>query len=157
MRLSAHFGLLELVASPTAEARHILNAPDPQALGNLARLAAALEQVRAILGGAPLHINSGYRCPELNAAVGGNPHSYHQYGCAADLAPPAGLTVPQMMDTLAPATDIAYDLLLDEGTADGAHRWLHFQIPKPGETPRRLVRVATVDHVGGTITRTVAG
>ncbi len=157
MNLSPHFTLEELVASPTATARGIINAPDAAVLANLVRLAAMLEEVRGILGGFPLHVTSGYRCPALNAAVGGDPHSYHMAGCAADLAPPGGLTVQQMQEMIAPAPDIAYDLLLDEGTADGAHRWLHAQIARPGAAPRRLVRDAVVDHVGGAITRMGAG
>lgn len=36
--------------------------------------------------GKPLHINSGYRCPELNAKVGGVPTSQHRLGEACDLA-----------------------------------------------------------------------
>lgn len=37
--------------------------------------------------GAPLAINSGYRCPEVNAAVGGVPTSQHTKGEAADVCP----------------------------------------------------------------------
>ena len=37
--------------------------------------------------GAPLSINSGYRCPEVNAAVGGVPTSQHTKGEAADVCP----------------------------------------------------------------------
>lgn len=36
--------------------------------------------------GAPLHVNSGYRRPEVNAAVGGRPTSQHLKGEAADIA-----------------------------------------------------------------------
>ncbi len=36
--------------------------------------------------GKPLHINSGYRCREVNAAVGGVPTSQHVKGEAADIA-----------------------------------------------------------------------
>ena len=36
--------------------------------------------------GAPLTISSGYRCPEVNAGVGGVPTSQHVLGEAADVA-----------------------------------------------------------------------
>ncbi len=36
--------------------------------------------------GKPMHINSGYRCPDLNKAVGGQPTSQHVKGEAADIA-----------------------------------------------------------------------
>lgn len=35
--------------------------------------------------GEPIYINSGYRTPEHNKAVGGTLLSYHQYGMAADI------------------------------------------------------------------------
>lgn len=37
--------------------------------------------------GEPLAINSGYRCPEVNKAVGGVPTSQHVFGEAADVCP----------------------------------------------------------------------
>lgn len=37
--------------------------------------------------GKPLAINSGYRCPEVNKAVGGVPTSQHTKGEAADVCP----------------------------------------------------------------------
>lgn len=37
--------------------------------------------------GKPLAINSGYRCPEVNKAVGGVPTSQHVLGEAADVCP----------------------------------------------------------------------
>lgn len=37
--------------------------------------------------GKPLAINSGYRCPEVNKAVGGVPTSGHSKGEAADVCP----------------------------------------------------------------------
>lgn len=46
--------------------------------------------------GAELKVNSGYRTPEHNKAVGGEEFSMHLYGCAADLKCPAGKTPKQM-------------------------------------------------------------
>lgn len=37
--------------------------------------------------GSPLAINSGYRCSEVNQAVGGVPTSQHVFGEAADVCP----------------------------------------------------------------------
>lgn len=53
---------------------------------NLTRLAASLESLRTRLGGAPLHINSGYRCPAYNKRIGGATQSQHMLGKAADLS-----------------------------------------------------------------------
>ena len=43
-----------------------------------------LEKIR-ILWGAPLLLNSVYRCPIHNKAVGGEEHSFHMQGMAADI------------------------------------------------------------------------
>jgi peptidoglycan hydrolase-like protein with peptidoglycan-binding domain len=48
-------------------------------------LSAKLERLRALAGGAAVHINSGYRCPAHNAAAGGSPRSQHTLGKAADI------------------------------------------------------------------------
>lgn len=47
-------------------------------------LVIVLEKIRTYLG-IPVKINSGYRCPKHNAAVGGAPMSRHLIGCAADI------------------------------------------------------------------------
>ena len=49
-----------------------------------------LQPLRTALG-VEMHINSGYRCPELNEAVGGVPNSMHLRGEAADVATPTPL------------------------------------------------------------------
>lgn len=56
------------------------------------RLIELLEQLRKNIGGYPLHINSGYRCPTHNANVGGVSDSQHCLGTAADIAVPRQLT-----------------------------------------------------------------
>lgn len=48
-------------------------------------LLAALEELRTVLGGIPIHVNSGYRCEKHNAEVGGKPNSQHLVGNAADI------------------------------------------------------------------------
>jgi len=49
-------------------------------------LIANLEILRHMLGGIILAINSGYRCPKYNKAIGGEPDSQHTYGKASDIA-----------------------------------------------------------------------
>ncbi len=48
------------------------------------RLVDLLERIRERVG-EPVHISSGYRCPEHNAEVGGVPNSQHVLGTAADI------------------------------------------------------------------------
>lgn len=45
--------------------------------------------------GKPILVNSGYRCPKHNAAVGGAPQSYHLRGMAADIQV-SGISAPRL-------------------------------------------------------------
>ncbi len=48
------------------------------------KLVNALEKLREEIG-LPVIVTSGYRCPEHNKAVGGEPNSQHTRGMAADV------------------------------------------------------------------------
>ena len=86
--LSEHFNLTEFTTSLVAATRRIDNTPPLSAVSNLQQLCLhVLEPLRAHLGHA-VRINSGYRSPRLNAAVGGVSNSGHTRGCAADILSP---------------------------------------------------------------------
>ena len=81
----SHFTINELTRSATARRFGIDNTPPQWAISNLSRLIdTVLDPARELLG-APIYVNSGYRCEKLNKAVGGVPRSYHLAGRAADL------------------------------------------------------------------------
>ena len=85
MNLSANFTLKELTKSDTATRLGLDNTPDDEALENLKVLCEkVLQPVREHFG-KPVTINSGYRSPESNAAVGGSKTSDHCKGQACDL------------------------------------------------------------------------
>lgn len=80
-----YFTIKELIKSSTAEAKGIDNTPTPEVERNLTALVDnVLDGVREIYG-KPITVNSGYRCPELNKAVGGSATSDHVKGFAADI------------------------------------------------------------------------
>lgn len=58
--------------------------PAPWILDNIYRLANRLQVIRDLIG-KPLLINSGYRSPAHNQAVGGAPQSQHMNGIAVDI------------------------------------------------------------------------
>ncbi|MCI6337035.1 MAG: D-Ala-D-Ala carboxypeptidase family metallohydrolase, partial [Prevotella sp.] len=86
MRLTPHFRLSEFTRSETASRLGIdNNVNDPKVVDNLRRLCEKVLEPLRNHTNTPIVINSGYRCPRLNAAVGGSPTSNHLKGCAADL------------------------------------------------------------------------
>lgn len=85
MQLSQHFHLREFTRSQTAARRGIDNQPDQPAINALVMLCdTLLEPVRRNFG-RPVVINSGYRSPALNRAIGGARGSQHVLGEAADI------------------------------------------------------------------------
>mgnify|MGYP001579234496 CR=1 FL=1 len=120
MNLSAHFTLEEMTHSEIAMRKGIDNTPSAEVIVNLTELAGVLEQVRDLLG-VPIHINSAYRGPKVNAAVGGSPTSAHMTGQAADFIAPQFGTPIKIAELIA-ASNIDFDQLIYEGT------WVHIGI-----------------------------
>jgi uncharacterized protein YcbK (DUF882 family) len=72
--------------------------PPPWILDNLYRLANRLQVIRDVLN-KPIIINSGYRTPAHNQAVGGAKNSMHLSGMAADIVVP-GMSAPDLQHFL---------------------------------------------------------
>ena len=85
-KLSENFDLEEFTRSDKAKELGITNEPGEKELAALRELVSRTIQPLRDKLGVPIHVNSGYRCPELNKAVGGVPTSQHQKGEAADLS-----------------------------------------------------------------------
>jgi len=131
MRLTEHFTLEELTRSATADSRGIDNTPGSEHLPNIERLAAKLEEVRALLG-QPMLISSGFRSAALNKAVGGSATSDHANGLAADFTAPGFGRVAQVAAAIE-ASGIEFDQLIYE---QGSTEWVHLGI---GTRMRRQV------------------
>ena len=140
-KLSEHFTLGEFITSQTAARYGIPNTPPANILENLKTTAAMLEKVRALLGDNPIYISSGYRSPDLNAAVGGASNSAHIFGQAADFTCPAAGNVREICEAIE-RSDIQYDQLIREFDADG-HGWVHIAWR---DMPRR--QALTIDGAG---------
>lgn len=150
MKLSQHFTLAELTGSDYAVRHGIDNVPDGAILDNLSTLAQGLERVRALLV-APMFISSGYRCPELNAALKGARRSAHLRGLAADfVAPGFGSPLAICRRLEAEAAYLNFDQLIQEG------RWVHIAFPEISESPRLEVLTAHFGPGGTTYTKGLA-
>ena len=83
--MSKYFTIEELCHSDTANARGIDNTPTEEVKENLqALIENVLDPLREAYG-KPIYVNSGYRCPALNKAVGGVNNSFHTKGYACDI------------------------------------------------------------------------
>jgi hypothetical protein len=85
MNLSANFTLNELTKSETALRQGLNNEPTPEVTANLTVLCEKVLQPIRDYYGKSVKVSSGYRAPEVNAAVGGSKTSDHCMGQAADI------------------------------------------------------------------------
>ena len=128
MNLSEHFTLEELTHT---DHREFDNTPNASEIANLTRLAAFLEQVKTVLGGKPIMVNSAFRSKAVNDAVGSKDTSQHRVGCAADLRIPS-MTPDQVVKAII-ASDLGYDQVIRE-----FDRWTHISIPnEAARAPRK--------------------
>jgi len=137
MNLSEHFTLEELTATSH---REFDNTPKASEIANLMRLAALLEQVKTLLGGKPVMINSGFRSKQVNDSVGSKDTSQHRIGCAADIRIP-GMTPNEVVKAIM-ASDIGYDQLIREFDS-----WTHISVPNDLSTASRK-QVLIIDKQG---------
>ena len=84
-RGASYFTLSELTHSTTAEACGIDNTPTVEVVPLMMELIDRVLDPLRERWGVPIYVTSGYRCPELNARVGGSKTSYHLRGMAADI------------------------------------------------------------------------
>jgi hypothetical protein len=137
MNLSPHFTLEELTHT---DHRELNNEPNASEMANLTRLAAFLEQVKTVLGGKPIMVNSAFRSKAVNDAVGSKDTSQHRIGCAADIRVP-GMTPDEVVKAVI-ASEIGYDQIIRE-----FDRWTHISIPNTaGSNPRRQALI--IDRTG---------
>jgi uncharacterized protein YcbK (DUF882 family) len=140
MNLSKHFTLDELTASETAARNNWDNTPNATEMANLVRLAAFLEDVKTVLGGKPVMINSAFRNKSVNDAVGSRDTSQHRIGCAADIRVP-GMTPDEVVKAVM-AAGLGYDQVIRE-----FDRWTHISIPNnPEDKPRQQALI--IDRSG---------
>ena len=142
MNLTPHFTLEELTHT---DHREFDNTPNDAELANLVRLADFLEQVKAVLGGKPIMVNSAFRCKQVNDAVGSKDTSQHRIGCAADIRVP-GMTPDQVVKAII-AAGIGYDQVIREFATPTGGGWTHISIPNTVATaPRKQALI--IDKAG---------
>ena len=168
LKLTEHFSLSEMCTTSVQTADH--NFPSQEVITNLKRLCGWLEALRAYPqppsraelappspspkggesglqggSGSPIYINSGYRSPAVNKAVGGVATSNHLTGCAADIRC-TGLE--QALRYAAYLLDISkergenFDELIIEHRVKTGSYWIHFAVRASGN--RRKVKIVNL-------------
>ena len=139
-QLTPHFSLEELTVTthrefdntPTTHEKCVVDGVPTtvNAYENLPRLANFLEQLKALLGGKPIIVLSGFRSRDVNSSCGSKDTSDHRRGCAADIRVP-GMT-PDQVVKLVRLSGINFDQLIRE-----FDRWTHISVPNTVDTPAR--------------------
>ena len=143
--LSPNFTLEELLHSDYALRKNIdNNTNDPSILTALAALSAnVLEPIRAQFG--PFFPTSGYRCPELNRAIGGAANSQHMKGQAADIAIP---TATRYELALWIEQNLDFDQLILELYTPGQRNsgWVHCSFVERGANRKQSLTYPPATH-----------
>ena len=131
--MTPHFTLAELTATSH---REFDNTPNETELANLQKLAEFLEQVKTLLDGKPIMINSAFRSKAVNDSVGSKDTSQHRLGYAADIRVP-GMTPDQVVRAIIDSS-LQFDQVIREFDA-----WTHVSI---SPYPRRQALI--IDRAG---------
>ena len=136
--ISKHISDKEGVYSRTALRLGIENKPTATHKDNMIKLAnEVFEPLRAYVGG-PIKINSFYRSPELNKAIGGSSKSQHCHGQAMDIDDTFGrMTNAEMFHFIRDNLD--YDQMIWEFGDDDNPDWVHVSYVSPEENRQRCL------------------
>ena len=139
MSISKHISYKEGVYSRTATRLGIKNNPNAEQMKNMIAIAEEVfEPLRAYVGG-PIKINSFFRSPELNKAIGGSTKSQHCHGQAIDLDDTFGrCTNAEMFEFIKKYLD--FDQIIWEFGDDKNPDWVHVSYVSPEENRKRCLK-----------------
>ncbi len=131
-----HFTFQEFERSDTATRFAIDNTLPDKVKGNVAALVDNVLDPLRQAWGKPIHVNSGYRCPALNKAVGGVAGSQHMRGEAADIT--AGNSVDnRRLFQLVQDLGLPFDQLIDEHD----FAWVHVSHRADGNNRHQILKL----------------
>ena len=142
--ISKHISYKEGVHSNTATRRGIDNTPDNKQLDNMELVAEEVfEPLRTYVNG-PIKINSFFRCPELNKAIGGSSKSQHCKGQAMDIDDTFGrMTNAEMYHFIKEHLD--FDQMIWEFGDDDNPDWVHVSYISPKDNRNRCLKAYRED------------
>ena len=145
-KISEHISYKEATSSQTAIRHGLNNDPNPDQLESMKRLAHSLfEPLRTYISmkrgkDTPIHINSFFRGPEVNAQIKGSSTSQHCKGEAIDIETNfSDFTNRDLFYTIIKRA--SFDQLICEFISDGEPAWIHVSHKRIGN--RNQVLIAT--------------
>ena len=137
--ISKHISYKEGVRSNTATRKGIDNTPNDEQLENMKLVAEQVfEPLRVYVNG-PIKINSFFRCPELNKAIGGSSKSQHCKGQAMDIDDTFGhMTNAEMYNFIKEHLD--FDQMIWEFGDDDNPDWVHVSYVSPEKNRNRCLK-----------------
>ena len=143
-RVSKHVSYKEGVYSITALRLGLDNDPSDAHLQNMKLLSEKIfEPLRMYVNG-PIKINSFYRGPELNKAIGGSAKSQHCHGQAMDIDDTYGhMSNATMYKWIKENLD--YDQMIWEFGDDNNPAWVHVSYVDPGSNRNRCLKAYRED------------
>ena len=137
--ISEHISYKESVYSRTATRLDIDNNPDDRQILNMETIAdEVFEPLRMWVGG-PIKINSFFRSPELNTAIGGSTKSQHCHGQAIDLDDTYGrATNAEMYEFIKEHLD--FDQIIWEFGNDDNPDWVHVSYVSAQDNRKRCLK-----------------
>lgn len=131
-----YFSIEELVRSDTARLNGIDNTPSKEIVSNLNTLVNCCLDLLRESYGKPIRVNSGFRCPELNKAVGGATSSSHMKGQAADIT--AGSKIEnQKLWNLIVERGIPFTKMISEQNFS----WIHISYNKDNLAKKKMLGI----------------
>lgn len=123
----------ELTKSSTADKLGIDNTPTTEVSAQLSNLVThVLDPLREMYG-KPITVNSGYRCPKLNAAVGGAKSSQHMRGEAADITGGSREENKKLFELI--RDNLPFDQLLNESD----YSWVHVSYVSTSKNRKQIL------------------
>lgn len=147
MNLSRSFTLRELTRTShrgVAELNYETARTDDELLGVLQVLCQTLLQPIRDHYGRAVIIHSGYRCLELNSAIGGSRFSQHMKGEAADFHV-VGFDLREVFDWIRSTSGLSFGQLILEGNVAGVPGWIHLSLGEPYRPKHRSGMVLVMD------------
>lgn len=124
MQLTPHFTIEELSGTSNEQYKKLNLLKAQEQMGKMYMLAGFAERVREIIG-KPMIITSGYRCPELNKAIGGALTSQHTLCEAIDIVV-KGMSTSDVFNRIV-TSDLKYNQIIIERNSKGS-QWVHVSI-----------------------------